>query len=108
MSEPVKKKQKTKESKDSSVTISPKPTLYINNIPDGLGSNKIRTNLYLLFSIYGEVIKISVKTRRQRGQAFVRMRTADEANLALISLNNELFFEKPLRVQFSKKNTICK
>ncbi|QLG73786.1 hypothetical protein HG535_0F02970 [Zygotorulaspora mrakii] len=113
--QPVRKKRKVSE-KTTGVSGSepkakpnpdqlPKRTLYLNNLGDHIGSNKLRTNLYLLFSIYGEVIKITVNTRRLRGQAFVTMRTIDESNLALISLNNEPFFGKPLEISFSNNDT---
>lgn len=83
----------------------PKHTLYVNNLSDHIGVNRLRANLYLLFSIYGEVIKITVNPKKQRGQAFVTMRSIDESNLAIISLNNEPFFGKPLHVSFSNKET---
>lgn len=83
----------------------PKHTLYVNNLSDHVDIKRLRTNLYLLFSIYGEVIKITVNPRRQRGQAFVTMKNVDESNLAIISLNNEPFFGKPLRVSFSRAET---
>lgn len=108
MSEPLKKKQQVKAiDKGTKQPIEPKTTLYVNNLADGLGSDRLRSNLYLLFSIYGEVIKISVNTKKQRGQAFITMRTIDEANLALISLNNESFFSKPLHIEYSKKDTLA-
>lgn len=107
MSEPVRKKQKVSKviAKERNSKNEPKHTLYINNLSDHIGSNRLRTNLYLLFSIYGEVIKISINTKKERGQAFITMRTIDESNLAMISLNNEPFFGKPLQIQFSKKDT---
>lgn len=85
--------------------IEPKHTLYINNLPDHIEVTRLRANLYFLFSIYGEVIKICVNPRRQRGQAFVTMKSIDEANLAVISLDKEPFFGKPLNVSFSVKET---
>lgn len=84
----------------------PKHTLYINNLADHVDIQRLRSNLYFLFSIYGEVIKITINTKRQRGQAFITMKSVDEANLAVISLDNEPFFGKPLRVSFSCKETI--
>ena len=98
MSERQTKKQKLSTSSDGSRSIEtddklgnqPKHTLYVNN----------------LFSIYGEVIKITVNPRRQRGQAFITMKNIDESNLAIISLNNEPFFGKPLHVSFSREETI--
>lgn len=103
----MRKKQKIKRiiTEEKISKNEPKHTLYINNLSDHIGSNRLRTNLYLLFSIYGEVINISINTKKQRGQAFITMRTIDESNLAMISLNNEQFFGKPLQIQFSKNDT---
>lgn len=98
MVEPAKKKPKP--------GPNPQRTLYVHNLSDHIGSQRLRTQLYLLFATYGEVIKVSVNVKRQRGQAFVTMRTLDESNLALLSLNNELFFGKPLKVEFSKQETV--
>lgn len=111
MVERPKKRQKLAESSKSAQVEDnhvnqPKHTLYVNNLSDHINLKCLRTNLYLLFSIYGEVIKISVNPRRERGQAFVTMKNIDESNLAIISLNNELFFGKPLKVTYSKENTI--
>ncbi|CCE62311.1 hypothetical protein TPHA_0C01550 [Tetrapisispora phaffii CBS 4417] len=109
MTEPAKKKQKTtpgqvahpKDKPKGTKKSIPKSTLYINNLSDGIGSKNLRTNLFLLFSVYGEVIKISVNTKRQRGQAFIRMKNVDQANLAKVSLNGEIFFDKQLQIEFS-------
>lgn len=114
MSERQIKKQKLSTSSNGSRNIEtddklgnqPKHTLYVNNLSDHIDIKRLTTNLYLLFSIYGEVIKITVNPRRQRGQAFVTMKNIDESNLAIISLNNEPFFGKPLHVSFSREETI--
>ncbi|EDO14624.1 hypothetical protein Kpol_322p1 [Vanderwaltozyma polyspora DSM 70294] len=79
-----------------------KSTLYIHNLSDGIGMDKLRSNLFLLFSMYGEVIDIRLDGRQLRGQAFIRMSTPDEANLARITLNGEPFFGQPLKIEFSK------
>lgn len=106
--EPLKKKRKVVQPKALNSLpsgLKPKHTLYVNNIADHIGPERLRTNLYLMFSIYGEVMKVSFNTKKQRGQAFVTMRTVDESNLAMISLNNEPFFGKPLRIAFSRQDT---
>ena len=83
----------------------PKNTLYVSNLNTKIDVRRLRENLFLLFSIYGEVLKVSINFKTERGRAFVTMRTADEANLALLSLNSEPFFGQPLNIDFSKKDT---
>lgn len=94
------KKQKTHDP----TLIEPKNTLYINNLNDQIRLHTLRESLYLLFATYGEVLKVSVRPKT-RGQAFITFRTVEEANLALLSLKDETFFSKPLRIQFSNTNT---
>lgn len=81
-------------------------TVYIHNLADGLGSQRLREQLYLLFSTCGEVVKVSVNVRKNRGQAFVTMKTVDESNLAVSILNGETFMGKRLSVEFSKQETL--
>lgn len=99
------KKEKEAAVADKSRSIEPKHTLYINNLPDHIPIARLRANLYFLFSIYGEVIKICVNPRKRRGQAFITLKSIDEANLAMISLDKEPFFGKQLNVSFSEKET---
>lgn len=107
MSEPVLKKPKLLETNNEEKRdglSSPKNTLYLRNLNDKIREHILRENLYLMFSVYGEVLKISI-TRKQRGQAFVIFSTIDEANLAKISLDGEPLFGKILKIEFSKQNT---
>ncbi|CDF88131.1 BN860_03026g1_1 [Zygosaccharomyces bailii CLIB 213] len=92
--------------KKSKLDPTPQRTLYVHNLSDHVGSERLRSQLYMLFTTYGEVIKVTVNVKRRRGQAFVTMRTLDESNLAQLSLNNESFFGKPLKVEFSKQETL--
>lgn len=81
-------------------------TLYVHNLSDGVGSQRLREQLYLLFSTCGEVLKVSVNVRKNRGQAFVTMKTIDESNLAARLLNGELFMGRTINVEFSKHETL--
>ncbi|CAI4039765.1 hypothetical protein SMKI_09G1750 [Saccharomyces mikatae IFO 1815] len=108
MVEPVRKKQKidrgTHHIGTEPVTEA-KNTLYISQLNEKINMQRLRVNLFLLFATFGEVLKISMNFKKQRGQAFITMRTIDQASLAQISLNGELFFGKPLKVEFSKSET---
>lgn len=80
-------------------------TLYINNLNEKVSTRKLRISLYMMFSTYGEVLKIYINFKRQRGQAFVTLRTPEEAQLAKVSLQGEIFFDKELHIDFSKANS---
>ncbi|SCU80175.1 LADA_0B05468g1_1 [Lachancea dasiensis] len=85
---------------DEPPRLDPKQSLYVNNLNDQIKLSKLRENLYLLFSTFGEVLQVKV-SKSTRGQAFIVLKTLDEANLAMISLQQETFFGKPLRIQFA-------
>ena len=63
--------------------VEPKRTLYVHNLNDRVKIQTLRENLFLLFSTYGEVLQIDM-SKRIRGQAFIVLKTVDEANIALI------------------------
>ncbi|CAH02439.1 U2 snRNP complex subunit MSL1 [Kluyveromyces lactis] len=102
--EPPTKKQKTQQKTTETIEIEPNNTVYVKNLNDQIKIQTVRESLYMLFATYGEVIKVSM-TPKQRGQAFITFKSVDEANLALLSLKDELFFNKPLVLQFSKQTT---
>lgn len=79
-------------------------TCYVRCSGLHLSNNKLRENLYLLFSEYGEVIKITVQSGKDT-LAWVAMSNEQEAQLASYSLNNSRFFNQVLSVQLSNKNT---
>lgn len=84
----------------------PKNTLHVSNLNEKTNTKKLRYSLYLLFSIYGEVLKVQINFRKVRSQAFITMRTVEEATLAKASLDKELFYNKELAIEFSNSNTI--
>ncbi|KAL6947596.1 hypothetical protein ACO0RG_000171 [Hanseniaspora osmophila] len=79
----------------------PTHTLYIHNLNWKIEHGKLRENLYLIFSTYGEVLNIYMN-HKLREQAFITFKSVDEANFAKISLNKEMFFGKPLHIEYSK------
>ncbi|GMM33340.1 U2 snRNP complex subunit [Saccharomycopsis crataegensis] len=108
----IEKPQETKDSASSlpltkkprlNNNIPPNVTLYINNLNDQINTVKLRESLFMLFSTYGDIIDINMKPqdKKMRGQAHVTFAKLDAAKLALRSLQEESFFEKPLNIQFS-------
>lgn len=79
-------------------------TCYVRCSGLHLSNNKLRENLYLLFSEYGEVIKITIQSGKDT-LAWIVMSKEQEAQLASYSLNNTRFFNQVLSVQLSNKNT---
>ncbi|SCU94747.1 LAME_0F09010g1_1 [Lachancea meyersii CBS 8951] len=79
----------------------PKKSLYVNNINDSIKLGTLRESLFLMFSAFGEVLQVKV-SKATRGQAFVVLKSADEANLAMTSLQKEPFFGKPLHIGFAR------
>ncbi|CAI7093797.1 ATV_collapsed_G0027530.mRNA.1.CDS.1 [Saccharomyces cerevisiae] len=108
MVEPARKKQRIDHDTHHTVAepvTEAKNTLYVSQLNEKINMQRLRVNLFLLFATFGEVLKVSMNFKKQRGQAFITMRTIDQASLAQISLNGERFFGKPLKVEFSKSET---
>eukprot|EP01117_Protostelium_nocturnum_P001082 TRINITY_DN11409_c0_g1_i1.p1 TRINITY_DN11409_c0_g1~~TRINITY_DN11409_c0_g1_i1.p1 ORF type:complete len:251 (-),score=100.65 TRINITY_DN11409_c0_g1_i1:53-769(-) len=83
--------------------ILPNQTLYINNLNERIKKEELRKGLYALFSQYGAVLDVvALKTIRMRGQAFVVFKDANISAVAMRSLQNFPFFEKPMKIKFAK------
>ncbi|KAK6460343.1 hypothetical protein DFJ63DRAFT_290608 [Scheffersomyces coipomensis] len=78
--------------------LKPCQTLYIKNLNDKINPKVMKHNLYLLFSTYGDVIQIH---NRKRGQAHIVFGDVDSSSLALRSLQSDVFFDKPLVINYS-------
>jgi U2 small nuclear ribonucleoprotein B'' len=87
--------------------LNPKnPTLYLQNLNERIKIPDLKNAIYQLFSNYGEVVEVHAKRNiRMRGQAFVIYREQEEADTALQTLRGFIFFGKPLRVNYSKKQS---
>lgn len=81
-------------------------TLYINNLPSKVPNDKLRYQLYLLLSNFAEIINISILNNKQyRQQAFVTVRTKEEAVLLQKQMNKTMFFGNIINIEFSKMDT---
>ena len=76
------------------------PTIYVY----GIGPHATESDLYLLFSNYGRILRVNVikngKTGQSKGYGFVVFETFEEANLAVHSMNGYLYNNRPLQVSF--------
>lgn len=78
-------------------------TLFIKNLNDKVNHERLRKNLYLLFSTYGHVVKIH--TARLRGHAFITFGNAENALDAQNKLDKHVMFNKPLHIEVAKEQT---
>ena len=87
------------------------PTLYIQNLNERVKIPDLKNALYQLFSTNAaqhgaEVVEVHAKRNiKARGQAFVVFNDEDAAEAALQSLRGHMFFGKPLRINYAKKES---
>lgn len=88
---------------DQLADIPPKHTIYINNLNDSIKMEPMKQALHAAFSQFGPIVDIVMrKSYRLRGQAFIIFRDIDSASKALRTMQGFPFFDKPLRIQFSR------
>lgn len=67
---------------------------------------ELKKSLYAIFSQFGQILDIvALKTLKMRGQAFVIFKEINSAANALRSMQGFPFYDKPMRIQFSKKDS---
>ena len=89
----------------SKKTLKEKPceTLYIKNLNEKVKIDELKEALNKEFSQYGEIIEIRVRnTIRLKGQAFISFKTKEESSKAKKNLNDKLFLNKKLIIEFAK------
>ena len=81
----------------------PCETLYIKNLNEKIKIDELKEALNKEFSQYGEIIEIRVRnTIRLKGQAFISFKTKEESSKAKKNLNDKLFLNKKLIIEFAK------
>ncbi len=64
---------------------------------------ELKKSLYAIFSQFGQILDIvALKTLKMRGQAFVIFNDVNSASNALRSMQGFPFYDKPMRIQYSK------
>jgi RNA recognition motif-containing protein len=89
----------------SKKTLKEKPceTLYIKNLNEKVKIDELKEALNKEFSQYGEIIEIRVRnTIRLKGQAFISFKTKEQSSKAKKNLNDKLFLNKKLIIEFAK------
>ncbi|CDK25522.1 unnamed protein product [Kuraishia capsulata CBS 1993] len=101
---PVAKKPKIEA--DSVPAQDPNWTLYVKNLNDKLHLKMMKEQLYVMFSTFGDVVAIEYRPKQNmRGQAFVSFGSIEDASLALKGLQGDLFFGKPLSIEFARQTS---
>lgn len=104
MGEPTKRRADNAEFPSKKPRLEVQQTLYVHNLNDKINRTLLKHNLYLLFSIYGDVLDINMK---MRGQAHVILESEEKAARTLKELLDTQFFGKPLYISFSKTKSKC-
>lgn len=86
--------------------IRPNNTIYINNLNEKVKKEELKKSLYAIFSQFGQILDIiALKTLKMRGQAFVVFKDINSATNALRSMHGFPFYDKPMRIQYSKTDS---
>uniref|UniRef100_A0A914UWM7 RRM domain-containing protein n=1 Tax=Plectus sambesii TaxID=2011161 RepID=A0A914UWM7_9BILA len=86
--------------------IKPNHTIYINNLNEKVKKEELKKALYAIFSQFGQIVDImAFKTLKMRGQAHVIFKEVTSATNALRSMQGFPFYDKPMRIQFSRDDS---
>ncbi|CAN7979255.1 unnamed protein product [Ixodes persulcatus] len=81
-------------------------TIYINNLNEKVKKDELKKSLYAIFSQFGQILDIvALKTLKMRDQAFVVSKDLNSATNALRSKQGFPFYDKPMRIQYSKTDS---
>jgi len=88
------------------MAVHPNHTIYINNLNEKIKKDELKKSLYAIFSQFGQILDIvALKTLKMKGQAFVIFKEVNSAANALRSMQGFPFYDKPMRIQFAKKDS---
>lgn len=86
--------------------VRPGNTIYINNLNEKIKKDELKKSLYAIFSQFGPILDIvALKTLKMRGQAFVVFKELASATNALRTMQGFPFYDKPMRIQYSKSDS---
>jgi len=84
----------------------PNHSIYINNLNEKIKKDELKKSLYAIFSQFGQILEIvALKTLKMRGQAFVIFKDINSATNALRSMQGFPFYDKPMRIQYSRRDS---
>jgi len=83
--------------------LAPNQTIYLKNLNEKSRKSDLKRALYALFSQFGPILDVvALKTPKMRGQAFVVFRDIIAATNAMRDMQNFVFFDKPMLIQYAK------
>jgi len=86
--------------------LRPSHTIYIQNLNEKLKKEDLRKSIYAIMSQFGQVLDVvALKTLKMRGQCFVIFKEISSATNALRSMQGFPFYEKPMRISYSKTDS---
>ncbi|XP_049949387.1 U1 small nuclear ribonucleoprotein A-like [Schistocerca serialis cubense] len=86
--------------------IRPCHTIYIDNLNEKIKKDDLKKSLCAIFSQFGQILDtVALKTLKMRGQAFVTFKDISSATNALRSTQGFPFYDKPMRMQYSKTDS---
>jgi len=88
--------------------ISPSQTIYINNLNEKIKKQPLRKALYSVFSQFGKIVEIvACRGLKLRGQAWICFETVEAATHAMAKMQGFPFYDKPMKIAFSKTKSDC-
>lgn len=86
--------------------LPPNHTIYINNLNEKIKRDDLKKSLFAIFSQFGQILDIITgKSMKMKGQAFVVFNNIEGATNALRAMQGFPFYEKPMKIQFAKKDS---
>lgn len=86
--------------------LPPNHTIYINNLNEKIKRDDLKKSLFAIFSQFGQILDIITgKSMKMKGQAFVVFNNVEGATNALRAMQGFPFYEKPMKIQFAKKDS---
>merc|ERR1712166_1619257 len=93
------------EEEDEEESLPANETIYVNNLNEKIKGDALKTALRAIFKQFGTIVEIvAMDSVRRRGQAFVVFDTIDSAREARERMQGFPIYNKPLRIQFAKRN----
>eukprot|EP00747_Dinoflagellata_sp_TGD_P039914 gnl/TRDRNA2_/TRDRNA2_140547_c0_seq1.p1 gnl/TRDRNA2_/TRDRNA2_140547_c0~~gnl/TRDRNA2_/TRDRNA2_140547_c0_seq1.p1 ORF type:complete len:261 (-),score=56.60 gnl/TRDRNA2_/TRDRNA2_140547_c0_seq1:67-849(-) len=85
------------------MSLPPNQSLYVNNLNDKINTEQLRKSLREVFTAFGTIVDIiAMKSLKRRGQAWIIFKEVSSATNALKSLQGFPFYNKPMRLNYSK------
>ncbi|KAL3315942.1 hypothetical protein Ciccas_005418 [Cichlidogyrus casuarinus] len=81
-------------------------SIYINNLNEKIKRDDLKKSLYAVFVQFGKILDIITgKNLKMNGQAFVVFDELNSATNALRAMQGFPLYEKPMRIQFARKDS---